>query len=132
MPQETEETLYVTPAVWGLLSALGSEMVMVQLKEPTLEGASMETVMLLLLPAAMLPEAELIWHQVWLVVPVQFNVAVPVLLMFKGWPDGVGPPETPVKVREGPRTMWGLGRRLVNGERQAPGITVMVGSEGVV
>jgi hypothetical protein len=58
----------------------------------------------------MLPEAVLIWHQVWLVEPLQFKVAVPVLLMFKVWPLGVAPPETPLKLKVvGFRTMWGLG-----------------------
>ena len=88
-------------------------MVMVQPKEPTLEGASTETVILLLLPAEMLPEAELMWHQLWSVEPDQFKAAVPVFLMFKVWPGGVGPPETPVKVKVvGLRTMWGLGAEL--------------------
>ena len=58
----------------------------------------------------MLPEAELMWHQVWLVEPLQFKVAVPVLAIFKVCPAGVEPPETPLKEKVvGFRTMWGLG-----------------------
>ena len=55
------------------------------------------------------PEAEEIWHQAWLVEPDQFKVAVPVLEIFKVWPDGVAPPEVPEKEKVvGERTMWGL------------------------
>ena len=56
-------TVYVSVSVWGELSALESEIVTLQMKEPTLEGASIETVIVRLPPALMLPEFELMWHQ---------------------------------------------------------------------
>ena len=57
--QEPPVTVYVTEVVWGELSALAPEIVMVQVKEPTLVGASTETVILELPPAEILPEPEL-------------------------------------------------------------------------
>ena len=39
--------------------------------------------------------------------PVQLKDALPVFEIFKVWPDGVAPPETPLKVKVvGDRTMW--------------------------
>ena len=97
------------------MSALASVMVTVQLKVPTLEGASTVTVILALLPALMAPDEEEMWHQVWLVEPVQFKVALPKALeMFKVCPAGAEPPETPEKVKEvGLKTIWGLGVGLL-------------------
>ena len=57
--QEPAVTVYVTVAIWGELSALESEMVIVQLKLPILEGASTVTVTFWLLPALILPELKL-------------------------------------------------------------------------
>src|SRR3989338_3830531 len=102
-------TTYVTATVCGSLAELGSEMLMVQAKEPMLDGASMVTVMFRLLPAATEPEEEEISHHAWSVEPVQLSGAVPVLAMLRVWPAGVAPPETPLKVKEtGEREMEGL------------------------
>ena len=86
-------------ADWLELLELGSVTVMVQLKLPMLEGESTETVVEVKPPAAVEPDAGLIWHQDWLVEAVQLEAVPPVFSTFIVWPGGVGPMEVAVNVK---------------------------------